>query len=296
MAGLFIAAVTGLAAGLHSATWGMFKDSPHEGFAWRTYLRSPVLATLIALALAFGASLDLTGPAGIAVLFGVTYGVERAMLEIYKTFIRQQDQAKYTIPMQFAVGGRVVASRGVRWLAGSLYLAGGLAIVYGVRWLQLHPGVLPRFLAVALVGSAGGWISAFGGAWKDAPVEGFSIFKFFRSPFMTLCYGVFLASLTPSYPFIFLGAIGYTVATIETYKTFFFPSKDRGKFEGKPRSHPEYLRTRYHFVPLYVLIWAGVITAGVAALTGPREGALFADRSEAAQLPSGRNPADSGGV
>ncbi len=296
MATVLVALATGLAAGLHSATWGMFKDAPHEGFTWRTYLRSPVLSTLIAAVLALSTRLDLTGPAGIAVLFGVTYGLERALLEIYKTFLRQQDQSKYTIPMQFAVGGRVVASREARWLAGVLYLAGGLGIVYGAHWLQLHPKALPRFLAVALVGSAGGWISAFGGAWKDAPVEGFSIFKFFRSPFITFCYGVFLASLTPTYPFIFLGAIGYTVATIETYKTFFFPSKDRGKFEGKPRSHPEYLRTRYHFLPLYVLIWTGVITVGVAALSGPRNGALFPDHPAATHLSADRNPSDSGGV
>ena len=32
------------------------------------------------------------------------------------------------------------------------------------------------------VGALGGWYSAFGGAWKDAPIEGFQLFKFFRSP------------------------------------------------------------------------------------------------------------------
>jgi len=29
-----IAAAVGLAAGLHAATWGAFKDAPHEGFHW----------------------------------------------------------------------------------------------------------------------------------------------------------------------------------------------------------------------------------------------------------------------
>ena len=54
-------------------------------------------------------------------------------------------------------------------------------------------------------------------------MEGFLLFKFFRSPGIAFLYGIFIASLTVNYVFIFLGAIGYTVATIETYKTFFFP-------------------------------------------------------------------------
>ncbi|MEY3367446.1 MAG: hypothetical protein RI973_601, partial [Bacteroidota bacterium] len=29
---LLIALATGLTAGLHTSTWGMYKDSPHEGF------------------------------------------------------------------------------------------------------------------------------------------------------------------------------------------------------------------------------------------------------------------------
>ena len=275
MTELLVALLTGLAAGLHSATWGMFKDAPHEGFTWRTYFRSPVLATGIALGVAFLSDLDLTGAPGIAVLFGVTYGFERALVELYKTFLRESDQSKYTIPMQFSVRGRVVESRAVRLTVGGLYFTGELLVLYGVYWLQHHGPRLPDLLAVALVGSAGGWISAFGGAWKDAPVEGFSIFKFFRSPIIAFLYGLFIASLTTSYVLILMGSIGYTVATIETYKTFFFPNEDRGKFMGKTPRYPAFLRTRYRFVPLYVAIWLAVIVTGVTALTGSREGLIF---------------------
>lgn len=275
MTELLLASVIGLAAGLHSATWGMYKDAPHEGFSWSTYWRSPVLATGIALALAFFAGLDPTGPGGIAVLFGVTYGLERAFLEVYKTFLRDEDQSKYTIPMQLSVRGKVVESRSVRLTAGALYVAVELVILSAIYWLQGHGPAMPVLVTVFLVGSAGGWISAFGGAWKDAPVEGFLIFKFFRSPGIAFLYGIFVASLTVNYVFIFLGAIGYTVATIETYKTFFFPHRPRGKFVGKTPLFPEFLQTRYRFVPLYVLIWIGVLAAGVAALTAPRSGLLF---------------------
>ncbi len=275
MTELLVASATGLAAGLHSATWGMYKDAPHEGFSWGTYWRSPILATGIALALAFATDLDVTGPGGIAVLFGVTYGLERAFLEIYKTFLRDEDQSKYTIPMQFSVRGKVVESRRLRLTVGALYVMAELLILSAIYWLQHNGPAMPLLVTVFLVGSAGGWISAVGGAWKDAPVEGFLIFKFFRSPGIAFLYGIFIASLTVNHVFIFLGAIGYTVATIETYKTFFLPHRPRGKFVGKTARFPEFLRTRYRFAPLYVLIWIGVLAAGVSALAGPRSGLLF---------------------
>lgn len=263
------AAAVGLAAGVHCATWGMFKDAPFEGFTWRTWVRSPVVATLVALGLTQVLRLDFgTGAAAVAVLWGVTYGFERAFVEIYKTFFREQDQSKYTIPMQFAVFGNPVRSRAVRLGAGAAYLAVGLLVLWAVHLLQVRGPALPRWLAIFLVASPGGWISAFGGAWKDAPIEGFHTFKFFRSPAMTYGYGLALSFLTPSYPLVFMGSIGYTVATIETYKTFFFPNKKRGKFQGKTPTHPQHLRTRWRFAPVFAAIWLGVLGTAVAAFTG----------------------------
>ncbi len=272
---MLIAVITGLAAGLHSATWGMYKDAPHEGFKWRTYVRSPLLAMVVAPAIFRVADLDLSTPAGILVLFGVTYGLERALLEIYKSFLRVEDQSKYTIPMQFAIRGKVVESTALRLTGCAVYVAIELVVLFGIYRLQVSGIDMSPWLAVFLVGSAGGWISAIGGAWKDAPVEGFQIFKFFRSPGIAFFYGVVLAAVTTNYVMIFLGAIGFTIATIETYKTFFFPHRPRGKFMGKTPGFPEYLTLRNRFVPLYVLIWIGVLTTGFFALTGSRTGLLF---------------------
>ncbi|MCH7563946.1 MAG: hypothetical protein IH968_08995 [Gemmatimonadetes bacterium] len=275
MTGLLLALGTGLAAGLHSATWGMYKDAPHEGFQWSTYVRSPILAAAIAVAIVAGTEFDPTSAAAIVLLFGVTYGLERAFLEIYKTFLRVEDQSKYTIPMQFAIRGKVVESSALRWLAAALYVGTEMLVLFAVYWLQRSGPALHPLLIVFLVGSAGGWISAIGGAWKDAPVEGFLIFKFFRSPGIAFMYGILLGSLTTSYVFIFIGSIGFTIATIETYKTFFFPQRPRGKFMGKTPLFPEFIETRTRFVPLYVVIWLGVLISGVLALLGPREGVLF---------------------
>lgn len=272
---LVAALAVGAAAGAHTSTWGMYKDSPHEGFAWPKYFRSIVLAALVAVALAAFTGLDPTTASGAVVLFGVTYGIERALLELYKTFLREEDQSKYTIPMQFSVRGEVVESRAVRLGAGALYFAGELAVLAGIEWLEGARLGWSPWLTVFVVGSAGGWISAFGGAWKDAPIEGFHTLKFFRSPLLAFAWGAVIAGLTDEYLFIFIGAIGFTVATTETYKTFFFPSKPRGKFAEEPVRYPEMLERRKRFVPLYVAIWAAVAAGLAAAFAGGAPGGLL---------------------
>jgi hypothetical protein len=91
---------------------------------------------------------------------------------------------------------------------------------------------------------SGGWISAFGGAWKDAPAEGFQPLKFFRSP-----------------------ALAALVAT-EAYKTFVFPSSPRGKFAGMPVRYPDMLHRRRHFLPVYVAIRGAILAAAIGAAYG----------------------------
>src|SRR5262245_41394555 len=115
---ILLAVITGLLAGAHIATWGMYKDAPHEGFTWRKYTRSILLGGVIAWLLAVVAGLPSRTLADLLVLFGVTYALERAATEFYKTFLRNEDQSKYFIPMQFAVRGQVVKSRSTRATVG----------------------------------------------------------------------------------------------------------------------------------------------------------------------------------
>jgi len=255
-----IALAIGIAAGLHTGTWGMYKDAPHEGFRWPRYFRSTLVAAVGALLIWRLFALP-DGPAGFLALFGVTYAAERALTEFYKTFVRQQSQSKYTIPMQFAVFGRPVRSRGLRLLAGMGHVAVVLVVIGGVRWIDGATTAAPWWLRAALVGSLGGWVSAFGGAWKDAPIEGFQLFKFFRSPGIALLWSLLLGALTDDLLLVTFGGLGYTIATIETWKTFFFPSVPRGKFADKPVLFPQHLTFRRRFVPVYVAIWLTVLTA-----------------------------------
>lgn len=260
-----LSALVGSVAGLHSATWGMYKDAPHEGFSRRKYVRSPLLGSLLGVLVWATTGLDPRDPASIVLLFGVVYAVERAVCEIYKTFLREEDQSKYFIPMQLHVLGRVVQSRAARLVAGLLYTALLVVLVIAVTHFD-RSGAGRGFGWIVLIGSLGGWISAFGGAWKDAPSEGFQLFKFFRSPVLALLCASGLACLTDNLLVITLAATGYTVAATETYKTFFFPARPRGKFAGRPILYPELLHWRQRFVPLYIAIWIAVAGSLAAAL------------------------------
>lgn len=262
---LLLTVLIGAAVGAHASTWGMYKDAPHEGFTVPKYLRSLVLAALIAPLVSRVFRVAPIDAASALILFGCIYSMERAILEAWKTFFRAEDQSKYTIPMQLAVFGKTVRSGAARFGFGLIYV--GLIVLGIVLLSRYEPasGTSPLFLAVT-IGAIGGWYSAFGGAWKDAPIEGFQIFKFFRSPLIAAAFAYLLFRLGATPAQGVFGAIGYTVATTETYKTFFFPSKPRGKFAGKPVRFPDWLEKRKRFVPLYVLIWVLVLGGLVVAL------------------------------
>ena len=259
------AVLVGLAVGGHIATWGMYKDSIHEGFTRTKYVRSILVGLVLAPSAAFVLALDVTTASGLVILFGLTYALERAVTEFWKTFIRDEDQSKYFIPMQFHIMGRVIGNKFARLAVGLGLITVALLLLAGTRTLQPEPGAQGSLWSLVLVASIGGWYSAFGGAFKDAPIEGFETLKFFRSPVVAATYGVLVSNFTSSYALIALCAIGFTVATLETYKTFFFPSKPRGKFAGKPILYPGMLSRRRYFVPVYALIWAGVIVGFVRA-------------------------------
>ena len=278
----WIAAAIGLMAGAHTSTWGMYKDSPHEGFTWRKYSRSIVLSALIASVWEAVVAFELTEAWARVVLFGLTYVTERGLVELYKTYLREEDQSKYFIPMQFHVMGRVIHSRRVRWSVAAGWVAAVLLVAWGLRRFQQAGTGIPGWLVVLMIGSVGGWLSAFGGAFKDAPVEGFETFKFFRSPAVALMWSLLVACFSRDYLHIALCGLGYTVATIETYKTFFFPNRPRGKFAGKPILFPRLLSWRYRFAPLYAAIWVVLVLNIAAALLEPHSGLLGASRAESA--------------
>jgi hypothetical protein len=255
-----IAAIIGALAGVHTSTWGMYKDAPHEGFTWPKYFRSTIVSTVLAVGTQYVVQWDLGQPGNRFVFFGLIYCLERAVTEFWKYFIREEDQSKYFIPMQFGIMGKPMKDARKRITIGVIVAVICVLIFFGLRALEKRfADDVPTLLLVVTVGAIFGWISAFGGAWKDAPIEGFETFKFFRSPGVAAAWAAVVAHFSVSWTVLAIAAEGFTVMAIETYKTFFFPNKPRGKFAGKPILHPQYLEFRKGFVPVYFGIWILVL-------------------------------------
>ncbi len=117
-----------------------------------------------------------------------------------------------------------------------------------------------------LVGGIGGWLTAVGGAWKDAPVEGFSGWKFLRSPVVATAWTIMLLPFTQDWVSLTFAAAGLSVLSIETYKTFFTGGRPPGKFDGKPmRPGVDVQRHRCQVLHSGVYVCLALV-AGMAAL------------------------------
>ncbi len=263
---LAIAGVVGLLSGTHAAIWGMYKDAVHEGFGADRFARSVIVGAAAAVVVQAAFALALPSAAALVLLFGLAYAAERGVVEVWKTFVRDEDQAKYFIPMQFSVRGVPVASRVARLGAGAAYVT--IVALCLVAISRLDDGATSPLAPahVALVALGMGSLVAVGGAWKDSPKEGFQPLKFFRSPGMTVAFALLLSPLTSSYLLVAAAAIGFERAAAETYKTFLLPAKSPGKFAGKPVLYPDMLARRRRFVPAYVGICAAVLASGMVAL------------------------------
>ena len=263
---LLIAAAIGLLSGAHSAIWGMYKDSIYEGFGIVCFVRSLVVGALAAVAIQLAIDLPLSSPAALVVLFGLAYAAERGIIEVWKTFIREEDQSRFFIPLAFAIGGVPVVSRARRMAAGAGYVTVVGFCLAGIARLDVGNTEPAGLLSSALVGLLVGIIIAIGGAWKDAPKEGFELLKFFRSPSMTVVCAIALSALTGSHLQIAVAAIGYERAAVETWKTLLTREKPPGKFLGKPELHPEMRVHRRRAVPMFLGIWAVVLAAAALAV------------------------------
>jgi hypothetical protein len=248
--------LVGALTGLHAASWGAFKDSPFEGFRTVKFLRSVALGLAAALVVS-----RFTGAGHLLVLVGLAYCVERLTTEWWKAILREDRQASYTIPMRLAVRGRTVDRRLIRYTVGLVVLAALVLAVTGAVALQDRMPVPPGWVLVVL-GGLGGWLTAVGGAWKDAPIEGFETLKFFRSPAVATLWVWMLLPFTTSLPVLAISAAGWSVITIETYKTFLAGGAP-GKFGDKPVRFPS-ARVRLACRALHSGLYAAL--TGVLAL------------------------------
>ena len=106
---LLAAGATGALSGLHASIWGMYKDAAHEGFGMHRFLRSVWVGAVCAAVIQHLLAFDLGAPGNLVLLFALSYAAERGIVETWKTFFRNEDQAKYFIPMQFSIGMKYLA-------------------------------------------------------------------------------------------------------------------------------------------------------------------------------------------
>lgn len=270
---LAVAGAVGLLTGLHAASWGAFKDVPFEGFRLTSYLRSILLAVIAAVLTAL---LEPQFAAHVVVLIGTVYAFERLTTEGWKSILREQDQSRYTIPMRLGYRGHPVDHKPLRYAVGAAIGLGAIAALVAVNAAQHRWESVPALLVVVTVGAAGGWATAVGGAWKDAPIEGFSGWKFLRSPSVATAWAVPLSFLTDDWVALLMASGGFAVASIETYKTFLTKGRPPGKFAGRPvRAHLPALRSL--FAHQHAILWLTVAGAFVITLTRPHHGLTGTD-------------------
>jgi hypothetical protein len=252
----------GILSGLYTCSWGAFKDGPWEGFNGRTFPRS-VIFSLLAVELlwlwpATRNHLWLLSPFQ---LFFLVMGIERTWSEIFKWSFRapRSDADRFAIPQQLTFFGKPVKA----WLRGLVGAVLTVALVAGLGTrMRVESGQM-----WLLCGFCTGLGVSMGGAYKDAPFEGFQPFKFFRSSLVLAAISPLLWMHGPlPLGFAVFVLVGIERLLVEYYKSFVLESVP-GKF--RPDLEPElpFMQRRRRFHLLASAIAA--IAAGLYS-TGPR--------------------------
>ena len=241
-------------SGLYTSLWGAFKDSPYEDWKPRTFPRSVYFNVAIFLVLYFVPPCSQRfAHLGLVQIFFLVMGIERFLAEIYKGFFRTEDQAKYFVPSRFTFFGHPVSSDLVRYGAGSLIVAA----VFGFSLLGTQIVSFPAFVLTAY---GTGLVVALGGAYKDAPFEGFKWFKFQRSgAVLALLSALFYYLNDPLEP-VSLGFLIYMNGGLERFTVEYYKTYIQRNMSGKFRPDIERLqqqldsREKFHYLALVIIL------------------------------------------
>ena len=245
-------------SGLYTSLWGAFKDSPYEDFKPRTFPRSIYFHLAIFCILYFAPlprHADFFALGWVQVFF-LTMGIERFLAELYKGFFRTEDQDKYFVPSRMTFFGRYVASDGLRYAVGT-------ALVLGVFAVLMIPAPLTTFWSFLLIAYLTGLLVSLGGAYKDAPFEGFHWLKFQRSGLvLAVCAPLFYFLNDPAHP-IPLGFLVYMNGGLERFIVEYYKTYVQRTMSGKFRPDLPRIerciatREKFHYAALAII--AGVI-------------------------------------
>ncbi len=251
--GFLVAALSGL----YTSLWGAFKDSPWEGFKPRTFPRSILFSLVIFGGLQLVPTLrERVDGLGLAQLFFLVMGLERFLTELYKGCFRTEPQEKYFVPSQLAILGRPVRSRALR-------IAAGVALVSAVLGVLLIGRPVEGFWQYLLVAYGTGLLVSGGGAWKDAPFEGFLFLKFLRSGLaLAVVSPLFYWLRDPAEP-VALGILIYMNGGLERFLVEYYKTYIQRNMSGKFRPDLPRVETRRR-EELHILAWILILAVTVA--------------------------------
>jgi hypothetical protein len=243
-------AAIGLAAGLHGALYGAYKDSPHESFLLRRFVREIAIALTASVALAvwYPPAKDQTA----FVLYLSTFALTRIVTEFWKLFVRVEPQQDFRIPTQIHCVTGIVHNPVLRLLLG----VGFLASIYGIGTIDtIIPAAWPRTLHGVLIGLSIGIAEAMAGGYKDGAIEGFSWRKFAKSPSFGTLGGVIASGHTGDPVFLLLATIGSMRMFLELLFKMVVPGYAPGKFRSMTGPFTEWTARRHYFLAPYALTW-----------------------------------------
>jgi len=237
-------------SGLYTSLWGAFKDCPYEDFKPKTFPRSIYFHVIIFSALYFLPFFrDKFSQLNSIQIFFLVMGIERAVAEFYKGFYRTENLDKYAVPSRISFFGKYIKSDLLRYFAGTLLIAGTFSLSFLdykiYSWWQFF-----------IVSYSAGMAVAFGGAYKDAPFEGFSWLKFQKSSsVMGIVSPVFYFMGEIQLGFLILMCFGLERFLVEYYKTYVLRNMS-GKFRADLVKIKKQLDTRekFHYSALAIIL------------------------------------------
>jgi hypothetical protein len=240
----------GTLAGLHGALYGAYKDSPHESFLVRRFVREVAFA--LAGAVALPVVLPSMSQQSAFTIYLALFALTRIVTEFWKLFLRVEPQSDFRIPTQMHCVVGVVQNPIIRLLLG----IGFLASIYGCyEAFRLIPAWVPSPLHGLLVGLGIGTAEAIAGGYKDGTIEGFSWFKFFKSPVFGVIGGVIATGHTSDPAFLLLATIGSMRMFLELLFKMLVRDYAPGKFRAITGPFAEWYAHRRHLVVPYALTW-----------------------------------------
>jgi hypothetical protein len=244
------ATALGLLAGLHAASYGAYKDSPHESFLLRRFVRELLFASVLSVGLA---AAGLSNGQSPFVIYLSAFALSRIATEFWKLFVRVEPQGEYRIPTQIHWVKGVVHNPIIRLLLGF----GFLASIYGIYCLaKVLPAAWPIPMRGLVVGLSIGICEGIAGAYKDGSIEGFYWHKFAKSPTFGALGGLIASGHTDDPGFLLLAAIGSMRMFLELLFKMVVPDYAPGKFRSMTGPFTEWMTRRRHFLLPYVATWA----------------------------------------